>query len=44
MNGWGFPYKITVSGPSQYPNTEMSPNQLIQPKYYELQLRLSSKD
>ena len=27
MNGWGYLYKITVLGPSQYPNTERSPNQ-----------------
>ena len=27
MNGWGYLYKITGLGPSQYLNTEMSPNQ-----------------
>ena len=27
MNGWGYLYKITGLGPSQYPNIEMSPNQ-----------------
>ena len=27
MNGWGCLYKITGLGPSQYPNTETSPNQ-----------------
>ena len=27
MNSWGYLYKITGLRPSQYPNTEMSPNQ-----------------